>query len=155
MRSASVLIAIALAGCGGGGAEQDLPCHNFGCGYDLSSPDGTRLRNGAGKELTQDQFEAWIVAPYLEVEACAQVLAGGPLVIISNWPGQHNPPQGGNTFIDADPLILLDPGWVERGADRPSGLKHEYVHYLLAASGFPADLNRAHDSPLFMECAGI
>lgn len=153
MRSVSAFaIAIALAGCGG--AQQDIPCHGYGCEYDLIDADGTRFRQGADL-LTAAEFERLVVAPYREVERCVQVLTGGPLVIVTDAPRAEAPPAYGKTYLEGEPTILIDPSWVEFGPAAVSGLKHEYVHYALRALGFPMERNRDHDSPLFMQCAGI
>ena len=35
-----------------------------------------------------------------------------------------------------------------------SVLRHEMIHHLLGASGFPDDANAGHRSPLFLACSG-
>lgn len=57
----------------------------------------------------------------------------------------------GSTYTSGEPLILVIP---EAIATDVRALKHEYVHYLLRMSGFPKNLNEAHQSPFFVNCAG-
>lgn len=135
-------IAIGLAGCG---ATEHVPSnHGYGYEYDLIVADGTRLRNAPDLlTLTQEQMQTQIAEPYQDVERCAEIATGGPLVVIITdlW---------GWTYLGDDPLVLILP----QGIEDDRVLRHEYVHYLLAASGFPFEENKCHRSPLFLACAG-
>lgn len=146
-------------GCGE--AEVKTPCDGYGCGYDLSSLAGVRFRNHPPTIVyDQTQLERMIVTPYEEVEACAGINADGPLIIVV--PNDALNGLGGWTFSDGVIAITdgaVQDGWIvqlQSGIRGPySVLRHEFVHYLLRASGFPDELNYAHRSPLFMQCAGL
>ena len=162
--SAASALAMLLAACGGGESTDN---HGYGYAYDLGSLDGTRLRNLPGSlELTQADFEELVAEPYRATEKCAQIVTGGPLVVavIMDETGYTTIGRG-NTFFDtglirATPQAILDSRYY---AGNPatgrlpgtSTLRHEFVHYLLAASGFPEDLNASHRSPLFKDCSGL
>lgn len=150
-----------LVGCGQP-QEQADDNHGYGWRYDLTAADGTRLRNDPpSRVLDQADMEDFIAKPYGEVEKCVEILTGGPLVVMI--------PTGstevrGITYLHSGTIVMHDDsaldGWftvpLPDGTLGPySALRHEYVHYLLHASGFPDDLNAAHKSPLFMQCAGI
>lgn len=147
-----LMIVVSVSGCGG--AELNLPCNGFGCEFDLSSPDNVRLRNyNSMNALTQSQFDEMIVTAYHETETCTKIMAGGPLIIASDWPYQQTPPVSGVTFLD-DGLIVVALHDVLVIPNFPGVLRHEFVHYLLWVSGFPNDLNMSHQSPLFHDCSG-
>lgn len=151
------LLLAALAGCGGANSG-DSNNHGYGYGYDLSTLDGLRFRNHPPVTmLDQDQMERAIAEPYRQVEVCAQIMTGGPLVVVvgNDELGPH-----GYTYLD-DWLIVIKDSSAQDGLTRTASgsplsiMKHEFVHYLLAVSGFPDELNAAHDSPLFKQCAGV
>lgn len=146
----TLLLLAALAACGGPQDDGDNN-HGYGSQYDLISPDGVRLRNDPAAPLSQAGFEIQVVGPYRDVEGCTQIMAGGPLIIAIDIPLQMTPPTIGFTFLGTRPLILISPPI----SDYPFTLRHEFVHYLLAAAGFPDELNRTHQSPLFMKCSGV
>jgi len=153
----AILLLVALAGCG----APDDNNHGYGSEYDLSTADGVRFRNDPPAIVyNQTQFEHMIVASYEEVETCAQIMSSGPLVIAV--PDGSLGEATGETFWDGT-LIITDSavqdGWDIQFLSGVSGprsvLRHEFVHYLLRASGFPDDLNTSHQSPLFVKCAGL
>lgn len=141
-------VAMVLLGCGGTErVAPQSPNHGYGFEYDLTVADGTRLRNAPGlMTLTQEQMESQIAEPYRDVERCAEIVTGGPLVVIVSDLG----PRWGQTYLHDDPLVLIVP----QGIEDDRVLRHEFVHYLLAVSGLPAEQNRCHRSPLFLACAG-
>ncbi len=161
---AASALAMLLTGCSG---VESTDNHGYGYAYDLSSPDGTRLRNLPGSlELSQADFEDLIAEPYRATEKCAQIVTGGPLVVavIMDETGYATIGRG-NTFLDtglirATPQSILDSRYYAGNPDTgrlagTSTLRHEFIHYLLAVSGFPEDLNASHQSPLFKECSGL
>jgi hypothetical protein len=151
-----------LASCGDS-EHPRAPCAGFGCEYDLSTADGLRFRNHP-PVTTLDQLRVErIAAFYRETETCAAIVTGGPL-IIAVADGTLNGAWG-YTYFDAGVILMVDSVInYELTIVMPTGgaigdpysmLKHEFIHYLLAASGFSAELNAAHASPLFRQCAGI
>lgn len=160
MRSSLLGLLLLLAGCSGGSGT---PCAGYDCGYDLSTSDGVRFRNNPPNTvLDQAQMEHLIAEPYREVEICMQVVTGGPLIVAvaNNALKGH----GGYTYWDVGLIVITDEyvldGW--KTIVQPDGtislvslLRHQFVHYLLHVSGFPDDLNTAHQSPLFQQCAGV
>jgi hypothetical protein len=147
-------IALCLASCG----EAKLGCDGYGCHYDLSTPDGVRFRNDPPTIIfDQAGMEHFIAEPYREVEVCAQIVTGGPLVIALP---ALNVGIEGETFNDGV-IVITDGGAISSwdsnpatGAPPYSALRHEYVHHLLNAVGFPIGDNRCHRSPLFLACSG-
>jgi len=145
------LALLLLAGCGGA-EHEPLPCHGFGCGFDLIAPDGTRLRNAPGLlVLDQATFEAQVAEPFREVERCAQILTGGPLVIVVDLEVIMPELGRGYTYFHNDPLVTVTAQAILDGRV----LRHEYVHYLLSVSGFPDAMNATHQSPLFLLCSAL
>lgn len=156
LRGAILLLAM-LAGCVGPRDDRD-DNHGYGFQYDLSTLDGLRFRNHPPVTvLDQGQMEQAIAEPYHQVEACMQVMTGGPLVVVvsNDALGSH-----GYIYFD-DGLILMADSSAQDGLTQATSggplsmMKHEFVHYLLNASGFPEYLNATHQSPLFVQCAGL
>lgn len=136
-----------LSGCGGAVEQNSDPNHGYGFEYNLESEDGTRVRYN--NPITQAEFELYFAEPYRATERCAEILTGGPLVVVV--PKDSLLPSVGKTYIQSDLLILIDESWEHDSRV----MMHESVHYLLAISGFPMDQNRNHESPLFVKCAGF
>lgn len=173
-----LLLAALIAGCSGTGAELNEAAvaiatnHGYGYGYDLISPDGVRFRNDPMlmQPLDQAAFDSIVVQAYRETETCTGISAPGPLIITVEMT-QDEIDRGlqavgtGRSFIDTGTIIvtptaITDPyfytGNPETGRlPGASTMRHEDVHYLLAASGFPNDLNVSHQSPLFTQCSGM
>lgn len=149
--------AFVAAGCGVQAIDDN---HGYGYGYDMIAPDGTRLRNNPPvTAFDQTEMQRLVVEPYHEVEKCVQVFTGGPLVVAVPNDGLSG--RAGTTYLDTGLVVVTDNA-AQDGLDTRlhvggpfSTLRHEYVHYLLAASGFPDELNRTHQSPLFLDCSGV
>jgi len=155
MRALIALLTLALlAGCG---QEFDGPDHGYGPGYDFAFADGTRFRNDPpGTAFTEAQAEHHVAEAYREVEACAQIHAPGPLVVAV--PNGTLDGHGGMTYPH-DALIVVTDNSAQDAWDLIDGhslsvLRHEMIHHLLGASGFPDDANAGHRSPLFLACSG-
>ena len=153
---------LCLAACG---VPVEAPNRGVGFDYDFAAPDGLRFRNLPGVlELDEAAFLEQIDGAYQGTEDCAGIHAPGPLVIVQQMP--DFPTIGnGMTFLDTG-TVLVSPLAIEDlanfGGDPSTGripgtstLRHEFVHYLLNAAGFPQDLNAAHASPLFLACSGL
>lgn len=179
-----VLTALALcsllAGCGDTGGPTDArdaaaiaiaTNHGYGYGYDLISPDGVRFRNDPMlmPPLDQAAFDSIVVWAYRETETCTGITVSGPLIILVEMDADEIARgfQGlgtGRDFTDTGTIIITrsaitDPYYFTGNPETgrlpgTSVLRHEIVHYLLAESGFPYDLNYAHQSPLFHACSG-
>jgi hypothetical protein len=85
---------------------------------------------------------------YREIETCMNIRANGPtVVVVRNLPYDAAPWGGGVTYTENNVIhvtpLAIEQGWV---------LQHEYIHYLLAASGVAYEKNAAHDSPMFTRC---
>src|SRR5438093_11121670 len=95
---AASALAMLLTGCSGVESNDN---HGYGYAYDLSSPDGTRLRTPPGSlELSQADFEDLIAEPYRATEKCAQIVTGGPLVVAVIMAGAGYATLGrGSTFL--------------------------------------------------------
>lgn len=146
---AVLLFLLSFSGCG---IPNDNN-HGYGYSYDLSSEDGTRMRNSTNTTFTQEEFAYFVVASYKDVEQCTHIFANGPLVVVTDLgPG---PQMREYTYFHDDPLVTVNAQTIPNGPSFPSVLKHGYVHYLLAVSGFPDDMNTSHNSALFSACSGI
>lgn len=129
----ALLVLLFLAGCGSGGEDNNN--HGYGFQYDSASPQGLKLRGGLDP--------AYLETLYAETETCTGLSAPPPFVIIvapdSLGGGKFN-----GTYMDAPPLILLDP-------THEFAAKHEFIHYLMDMVQHVVDQN--HTSPLFAKCS--
>ena len=123
--------------------------NNYGYGWEYDYRDestGLRVRYDLAETdfYPFSQINQW----YIETMECTQIFAAvGPLVIILDTDyvdGIHR----GMIYVDAG-LILIG-GQIINKIDRT--IKHEFIHYLLAASGYVHDPNNQHESDLFYSC---
>ena len=140
-----LLVTFLLFGCHG----PDYNNYGFGYRVDEVGPTGLRLQWNPDPERPQWSgpydpslgymavMEKW----YAEVLACTGLDALPPFVVIVRH--RDLPTVPGKTFFDP-PLVMVHPNLL--------ALRHEYVHYLLAMTGFPEDDNTNHNSPLFLKC---
>lgn len=142
------LVLAALVGCGQSMPEDN---HGYGWHYDEAGATGLRVRYYDASSPRVDVLER----VYREVATCMAMtdpLPPGPLVIFTTGivgaEGDWKPSKGwldtGTILLDGTLRFDLSGGfWAYR---------HELVHFLLHASGFPIDRNQRHDSILFMTC---
>ena len=153
---AGIAAALCLASCGGDIEGQD---HGYGLRYDFAFADGTRFRNNPPVTIFDElQAKHYIADVYREVEECAQIFAPGPLTI--TIPNGALGGFGGMAYPHDGLIIVTDnsaqDGWdtMPYSTSPLSVLRHEMVHHLLGASGFPDEANAGHRSPLFVACSG-
>jgi hypothetical protein len=144
---------LALAGCGRAD-EAGAGNHGYGWSYEAASGSGLRLRYDDAVAAADRAGLAVFEAAYADVQACVGRTARGPLVVVvprgalDDRSGAARPAGthvGGLYYFDTDLVLVTDSLYA---------LRHEFVHFLLDQSGFPLDLNRAHDAPAFTDCTG-
>lgn len=142
------LVAVCLAGCGADDEHASLKSNNHGFGwhFEAQAANGVSLRNQP--DVVEPVTIAVLADIYDQTQACTGLNAPGPFVIVVAGPVDG--PGGdytGRTYYQP-PLILISegPSWIDIA-------RHEFVHYLLDQAGFPRELNSAHQSPLFIDCA--
>ena len=150
----ALLLLAALGGCGGrGGAEPEpLPCHGYGCAYDVQGPAGMRLRYAPVVESSDPRANVvFLEQLYQMVEGCAGIQAPAPLVVIEKDGALVSPldglPRKGLYYADPDLVLIDDSAWTYWS------LKHETVHYLLHHALGNSDPD--HTSSLFVTCVEL
>ena len=146
---------LSLTACGGGESPQPtaepvapvrennietMTNHGYGFHYDLITPAGIRVRYSAttNKELfTPEKIDA----DFKAAATCANYTAvATPMVIfVDEAPGGY----GGYTHFATGTILLY----------RYASIKHEFVHFFMAALAVPNQQNRDHVSPLFGACS--
>lgn len=108
---------------------------------DYIGPTGTRIRfaDDAPRYFTPEDCER----PYRQVSQCMNVDVPGPVVLVVRHPivvdGRE---YSGYTDFTSGQITVVS----------CSVVAHEYVHYLLWASGTPNAQNAAHESETFARC---
>ena len=149
----ALLLLAALGGCGGGAAEQEpLPCHGYGCEYDVEGPAGMRLRYAPVVEPSDPRANVvFLEQLYQMVEDCAGIQAPAPFVVIKKEGALVSPldglPRHGLYYSDPDLILIDDSAWTFWS------LKHEAVHYLLHHALGNSD--PGHTSSLFVTCVEL
>ena len=75
-KGALLALLLALGGCGGGGGAEaePLPCHGYGCAYDVQGPAGMRLRYSPVVEPSDPRANVvFLEQLYQMVEGCAGI----------------------------------------------------------------------------------
>ena len=147
---ALVLLA-ALGACGGTGQEP-LPCHGYGCGFDVEGPAGMRLRYTPAVEPSDPRANVvFLEQLYRMVEDCAGIQAPAPFVVVEKDGALVSPVDGlqrhGLYYSDPDLVLIDDSAWTYWS------LKHEAVHYLLYHALGNSDPD--HTSSLFAACGEL
>jgi hypothetical protein len=145
-----IVLSLFLSACGQDadiGTDPAATNHGYGWDYDQSGDSGLRVNYIDGAALTVDFsiIESW----YLAAQKCTGIAASGPLIAVTAQ--QIVNPEGkvvnGLTYFDTGLIVMTEN--VISPANIEYLLKHETIHYLLWASGFPNDRNTTHDSPYF------
>ena len=147
----ALLLLVALSSCGGIDQEP-LPCHGYGCEYDVQGPAGMRLRYAPAVEPGDPRANvAFLEQLYQMVEDCAGIQAPPPFVVIEKDGTLVSPldglPRKGLYYSDPDLVLIDDSTWTFWS------LKHETVHYLLHHALGNSDPD--HTSPLFGTCVEL
>lgn len=147
---ALVLLA-ALGGCGGTEREV-VPCHGYGCEYDVEGPAGMRLRYAPAVEASDPRANVvFLEQLYQMVEDCAGIQAPAPFVVVEKDGALVSPldglPRRGLYYADPDLVLIDDSAWTYWS------LKHEAVHYLLHHALGNSDPD--HTSALFGTCVEL
>ena len=147
----ALLLLVALGACGAADQEP-LPCHGYGCQYDVEGPAGMRLRYAPVVEAGDPRANvAFLEQLYRMVEDCAGIQAPAPFVVIEKEGSLVSPldgsPHSGLYFSDPDLVLVDDSAWTFWS------LKHETVHYLLHHALGNSDPD--HTSPLFGTCVEL
>ncbi len=147
---ALVLLA-ALSGCGGT-EQESLPCHGYGCGYDVEGPAGMRLRYAPAVEASDPRANVvFLEQLYQMVEECAGIQAPAPFVVVEKDGALVSPldglPRRGLYYANPDLVLIDDSAWTYWS------LKHEAVHYLLQHALGNSDPD--HTSALFGTCVEL
>lgn len=156
------MVAVSLIACGRSDQQNpdtnanNLIAENYGYGFqfDAITPSGLRLRYAPGVPsvlpLNDAQTRAALMdSDFSDAEACTHLNGPPPLIIVIPDAGSPDTVNG-ITYNDTNTIVIEDTAtmpafeWV---------LRHEFIHALLAANGFPDDQNAAHNSPLFTTCA--
>lgn len=152
---AALLVSLAATGCGGGG-DSDSSCLS----YTVSNTEpfvgssGLTLAPSQGAYMSFRQMEEL----YQEVQQCMGVHpAAGPTVYYKNF-SQNN--LGAAWAFQTSTVIWVNIDQANLVAPRNchsdrQALKHEFVHYLLWASGTNIVANAGHDSPYFAACGAV
>ena len=148
----ALLLVGALGGCGGGAEQEPLPCHGYGCEFDVQGAAGMRLRYAPAVEPSDPRANvAFLEQLYQMVESCAGIQAPAPLVVIEKEGTLVSPLDGlqhhGLYYFDPDLVLIDDSAWSYWS------LKHETVHYLLHHALGNSDPN--HTSSLFATCVEL
>ncbi|MFQ5935403.1 MAG: hypothetical protein ACE5LB_03230 [Acidiferrobacterales bacterium] len=146
---ALVAICLVAVGCDSeGDSDAAATNHGFGWHFEAQAANGLALRHEPG--VVEPVDIAVLADIYEQTQACTGISAPAPFVIVVpervDATGHPGGPANG-LFFYQPPLILITQGWTWTDAAR-----HEFVHYLLAWSGFPLQNNSAHDSPFFTDC---
>lgn len=151
------IVALFVVACGSHNTQQESAIDNTNLGYgysfDAITPSGLRLRYMPGTPQilplgTADYRAAMMDSDFADAEDCVQLQGPPPLIIVVI--GGTLAPYNGEEISNTDTVIMEDTGTIQ-GFEWL--LRHEFIHALLAANGFPPDRNAAHDSPLFTTCA--
>jgi len=146
------LLLLAALGCGGGAEQAPLPCHGYGCEFDVQGAAGMRLRYAPAVEPGDPRANVvFLEQLYRMVEDCAGIEAPAPFVVIEKEGTLVSPLDGlqhhGLYYSDPDLMLIDDGAWSFWS------LKHETVHYLLHHALGNSDPD--HTSSLFGTCVEL
>jgi hypothetical protein len=145
-----IIAILATSGCGSNSGSDN--CHTkVSYTHDQVGPSGLMLRATQEPYITFADMEKI----YRQTEACVGVTTTGPTVAYVDLKAA-----GYSNYSNTWGLTQLYTGLVVINTYMPARscatdthtLKHEFVHYLLHAKGFPEVDNEAHNSPLFTQC---
>lgn len=139
LRSLLIALVIPIVGCGEQAIDDN---HGYGWQYDVLGESGLKLQYRPGVYVEALGYMERLETSFREVEQCTGFSASAPFVVVMI--ARDLFPNIGLTYIDPPFLVTVETSL--------NALQHEYVHYLLAQSGFPKDDNENHRSPLFMAC---
>jgi hypothetical protein len=147
----ALLLLAALCACGG--TEQEaLPCHGYGCEYDVEGAAGMRLKYAPAVEPSDPRANVvFLEQLYQMVEDCVGIQAPAPFVVIEKDGALISPfdglPRRGLYYANPDVVLIDDSAWTYWA------LKHEAVHYLLHHALGNSDPD--HTSSLFVTCGEL
>ena len=139
-----ISLALILSGCGSSSNEDESCNTQHSTASVMVAESGLLLEPSEGMYLT-----FWDIATsYLEVQACMDVTTTGPTVMYENFIGPIGVISLGTGII----RINTNPALIRNCEQEKHTLKHEFVHYLLHASGESIEDNVAHLSPFLGLC---
>lgn len=144
---AMLIGALALSGCGGG-ADLDM-CYYTQSSEQRSGATGLTLAPSKDMYVSFADMERF----YTEMQNCTGIHpAAGPTVYYKRF-AENNLGQAWAFQTQNVIWVNTDQALNRNCHSDEQALKHEFVHYLLYASGVPADVNANHDSAYLEQCA--
>lgn len=149
VRLLAAITALVTSGCGPAGPDN---CHNR-----VSYPSNQVAPSGLKLRATQDPYITFsdMEKAYWQTQQCVGVTTTGPEVayIDLKTAGYANYATTWGLAQLNTGIIVVNTYIQGRSCETDvRTLKHEFVHYLLHAAGFPVADNEAHNSPLFTLC---
>lgn len=147
-----LVVAAILTGCGGGGNDDECLTYMVNNDQPITGTSGLTLAPSQNMYMTFPQMEAL----YNQMKQCVGVNPPvGPTVYYKNF-SQNN--LGAAWAFQTSMVIWVNNdnvSLIRNCHSDQEALRHEFVHYLLYASGLDLASNADHDSNYFTKCNAV